>query len=63
VQHAASKLARQARERKIQKHNKQMAKIAEKGRYKDEWERLRHERSLRSKHDDAFLAPVPYWGM
>lgn len=63
VQHAPSKYARLAREKKIQKRNKKMAMIAEKGRYKDEWERLRYERSRRSKHDDAFLAPVPYWGM
>jgi hypothetical protein len=63
VQHAASKVARQAREKKVQRHNKEMAKVAEKSRYKDEWERLRYQRALRSRHNDAFLAPIPYWGM
>jgi hypothetical protein len=63
VQHAASISSRQSREKKLQKHNQAMAKIAEKGQYKDEWERLRYERALRSKHNAAFLAPVPYLGM
>lgn len=63
VQHAASKYVRQTREKKLQRRNKEMAKIAEKSRYKDEWERLRYQRALRSKHNDAFLAPIPYWGM
>ena len=63
VQHAASKHARRVREKKIQKREKVRAKVAEKGQYKNEWERLKYERSSRSKHDEAFLAPVPYWGM
>lgn len=74
VRHPLSEYSRKLREKKLQKRKKEMLKIIEKGKYKDEWERLRFERALanerkqkragdRRGHDDAFMAVVPYWGM
>lgn len=74
VRHPLSENSRKMREKTLQKRKKEMLKIIEKGKYKDEWERLRFERALanerkqkragdRRGHDDAFMAVVPYWGM
>ncbi|KAF8305769.1 hypothetical protein DL93DRAFT_2144320 [Clavulina sp. PMI_390] len=66
---------RRMREAKIAKRHKDMIKAMEKGKYRDEWERMRVQRALqqgrgranngreRNIHDAAFLAPIPYWGM
>lgn len=72
--HTISEGSRKLREKKSEKRKKDMTKIIEKGKYKDEWERLRLHRALASErskkragdtpgHEEAFLAPVPYWGM
>lgn len=65
VGHKASDKLRAERVEKVAKRKKEMDKAAEKGKFKDDWDRVCYERSKKSnsRHQPAFNAVVPYWGM